>query len=114
MKELEAFNMLDTVIVHSVKQSQHKTANRQRGSKYLGVSFNQHGQFQISFKHKTSFMYFGSYYDMYRAAFLYDAIIVQLSGLKAKTNFDYNKAQVLSLLSLPDMVQLCRSTNSEI
>jgi hypothetical protein len=59
-------------------------------------------------------MYFGSYYDLYRAAFLYDAIIVQLSGLSAKTNFDYNKAQVLSLLSMPNMVQLCRSTNYDI
>lgn len=34
----------------------------------------------------------GNYQEIHRAATVYDITIIQLKGLDASTNFDYNKA----------------------
>jgi hypothetical protein len=80
------------VIERSKKQSQKKTSNCERGSKYIGVSLNSHGCWQIMFKYNKARYYLCSLKDIQEAALVYDIVMVQIKGMNAKTNFDYSQA----------------------
>lgn len=99
---------LSLIIKHSRKQEQNKEAKLQRGSKYMGVSLNSHGNWQINFKYDKQIVYLGSTNDLYRAITVYDMVQIQLKGLQARTNFDYNKSQVIGILWQPNLMALCK------
>lgn len=50
-----------------------------RGSKYIGVSKNNHGLYQIMFKHNNAMLYLGSY-ELTLSALLSDIMRIQLTG----------------------------------
>ena len=78
-----------------------------RGTLFIGVSKNNHGLFQIMFKHNNQMIYLGSY-ELTLAAMLSDITRIQLTGRHAKTNYDYNREQVLSILRMPNLAPLLR------
>lgn len=41
---------------------------------------------------------------MQRSVILYDIVIIQLKGLKARTNYDYNVGQIRAILELPNLL----------
>lgn len=44
--------------------------------------------------------YVGTVDDMHKAAVIYDVLSIQTKGRKAKTNFNYTKNELLSILQL--------------
>ena len=106
---IKIMNYKDLVLHHAQKQVQQKMTSKKRGSSYIGVSTNSHAKLQVIFKYDGQIQYMGNYSDTHRAAIVYDITIIQLKGLEATTNFDYNKAQVQSILLQPNLLSLCRS-----
>lgn len=83
-----------------------------RGSMFIGVSVNNKG-WQISFKYHNELVYLGFVPDLHMAATVYDLVQIQIKGIGARTNYDYNKAQVVSILFLPNLVEICKSCQSK-
>ena len=48
--------------------------------------------------------YLGSLQSEEKAARLYDKVVIQYQGLKAKTNFAYNRDQISKILKLKPLV----------
>ena len=80
------------IITHSEKREAKQPGTLARGSSYIGVSLNVNGLWQINFKHNSCTIYLASTDDLQRSVILYDIVIIQLKGLDARTNYDYNVA----------------------
>ena len=48
--------------------------------------------------------YLGSLQSEEKAARLYDKVVIQYQGLKAKTNFAYNRDQLMKILKMKPIV----------
>jgi hypothetical protein len=48
--------------------------------------------------------YLGSLSSEEKAARLYDKVVIQYQGLKAKTNFAYNRDQLIKILKMSPIV----------
>lgn len=108
-KHLKGKNYSDIVIKHAKKQHQQKKlTNENRATKYIGISLSSQGKWQVIFKYKGKMVYLGSYLDLGTAVLVYDMVTIQLKGIAAKTNYDYNKAQVMSMLLQPCLITVYR------
>ena len=77
--------------------------NNFRGSKYRGISKN--GNFwQILLMVNRKKKYLGTLQSEELAAKFYDKVAIQYQGAKAKTNFPYNKQQVMQILRLQPLL----------
>ena len=56
--------------------------------------------------------YVGGYDDISTAVFVYDLVSIQIKGLEAKTNYDYNKAQILAMLLIPNVLLSYQATKN--
>lgn len=93
-------------VIFTSKAKGIKTLNedgkRFRGSKYRGVSVNGKS-WQVFIVINKIKWYAGWVNTEHEAAALYDKLAIIFHGLKAKTNFSYTKAEVLSILdSVPN------------
>ena len=50
--------------------------------------------------------YLGTVDNILKAAILYDILAIQAKGLKAKTNFNFNKRELYSFLQIPSLVKM--------
>jgi hypothetical protein len=50
--------------------------------------------------------YLGTVDNILKAAILYDILAIQAKGLKAKTNFNFNKREIYSFLQIPSLVKI--------
>jgi hypothetical protein len=50
--------------------------------------------------------YLGTVDNILKAAILYDILAIQAKGLKAKTNFNYNKRELYCFLQIPSLVKI--------
>ena len=89
--------MGDIVLKKSNKFTHGNFHSHYRGSKYRGVTVNGN-QWQTIINIDCKKTYLCTTYQAAKAGYLYDIAIIQCKGLKAKTNFDYTKEQVLSFL----------------
>ena len=101
------------ILKRSQKQSQKKTGDCNRGSRYIGVSLNSHGYWQIMFKYHSERYYLCSLQDLEQAAVVYDIAMIQIKGMVAKTNFDYNKMQLLAILLESSLIHLCKQSRKQ-
>lgn len=78
-----------------------------RGSKYRGVSRN--GKlWQVLIMIKNKKRYVGSYTNELEAAKAYDFTSIQYHGIKALTNFDYKKSQVVQIMESDPLFLLAK------
>jgi len=80
-------------------------SKKPRGSKFRGVSRNGN-QWQVLIMVNKKKRYVGSYSKEEEAAKAYDKVALQNHGSKAKTNFDYTKQEVESILASPQLLKL--------
>lgn len=69
---------------------------------------NSHGHWQIIFKYQKKRVYLCSLEDISMAAEVFDLAMLQIKGLQAKTNMNYNQFQILSLLFQPNLIDFCK------
>ena len=74
-----------------------------RGSKYRGISKNGNS-WQILLMVNRKKKYLGTLQSEELAAKFYDKVAIQYQGAKAKTNFPYNKQQVMQILRLQPLL----------
>ena len=77
--------------------------NNFRGSKYRGISKNGNS-WQILLMVNRKKKYLGTLQSEELAAKFYDKVAIQYQGAKAKTNFPYNKHQVMQILRLQPLL----------
>jgi hypothetical protein len=77
--------------------------NNFRGSKYRGISKNGNS-WQILLMVNSKKKYLGTLQSEELAAKFYDKVAIQYQGAKAKTNFPYNKQQVMQILRLQPLL----------
>ena len=53
--------------------------------------------------------YFGTVDNIFKAAILYDIVSIQSKGLKAKTNYDYTRNELIALMSLESLIHIKRA-----
>lgn len=86
------------------KNAKHGDKNY-RGSRYWGVSKNKSKwQVMITLNHYKE--YNGGFSSEEEAARVYDRKSICTFGLKAKTNFNYSKREVVGILSTNDCITL--------
>ena len=89
----------------NILQEKFAEKRKPRSSKYRGVSKNgKHWQVLIMIKKKKR--YIGNFIEEEEAAREYDKIAIQFHGPKAKTNFQYSKEEINSILSAPKLQKL--------
>ena len=76
-----------------------------RGSRFRGVSKNG-SQWQVLIMVKKKKRYLGSFATEEEAARAYDKVALQHHGNKAKTNYDYTKAEVDNILKGPKLLKV--------
>ncbi|TNV83287.1 hypothetical protein FGO68_gene1185 [Halteria grandinella] len=69
-----------------------------RGSNYRGISKNGGSSWQVLVMVNKQKKYLGSMQNPEHAARLYDRVVIQQQGLKAKTNFAYTRDDLVMLL----------------
>lgn len=91
--------------VKSLRKNAKVGAKNYRGSRYWGVSKNKSKwQVMITLNHYKE--YNGGFDDEVTAARKYDKKSICTFGLKAKTNFDYSKAEVLEILREEESINM--------
>lgn len=100
VKKLEASNEEDVIFKKRVKKLRKNAKHDDesyRGSRYWGVSKNKSKwQVMITLNHYKE--YNGGFSDELEAARVYDRKSICTFGLKAKTNNDYTKAEIVEIL----------------
>ncbi|TNV81846.1 hypothetical protein FGO68_gene12305 [Halteria grandinella] len=88
------------LLIQAKSKKNHQNLNQDgfRGSTYRGVSKNKN-KWQMMIMGNFKKMYIGAIENEQEAAFLYDKIAILVHGLKAKTNFDYSKQQIIEFLN---------------
>lgn len=103
----QVFEMIDlnqsmdqVVIIHCNKviPSRQSSTTNYRGSNLRGISRNGRNNWQILFMNEGTKSYLGTVDNILKAAILYDILAIQAKGLKAKTNFNFNKRELYSFL----------------
>jgi hypothetical protein len=77
--------------------------NNFRGSKFRGISKNGNS-WQILLMVNRKKKYLGTLNSEELAAKFYDKVAIQYQGVKAKTNFMYNKQQIIEVLKLQPLL----------
>ena len=65
------------------------------------------------FKYKRERIYICTVTEAKMAAVVNDIAMVQIKGLAAKTNFDYTMNEFIAILSLPNMIQVCKKSREQ-
>lgn len=78
--------------------------SKYRGSNYRGVSRNGKA-WQVLIMLDSQKIYLCNTDDPVLAAQLYDLVVIQMKGLKAKVNFTYTKAQLLAILFQKNIIE---------
>lgn len=87
-----AYEPLNAIVINHKKKNMHKRhISVLRGSKFIGVSVNNHDMFQIMVKVDDKNQYLGSYEDITTAALINDIVRIQCHGENANSNYDYTK-----------------------
>lgn len=94
---------LEIVISPHKKLFKGGNVNNFRGSKYRGISKNGNS-WQILLMVNRKKKYLGTLQSEELAAKFYDKVAIQYQGAKAKTNFPYNKQQVMQILRLQPLL----------
>ncbi|CAI2374765.1 unnamed protein product [Moneuplotes crassus] len=106
MKKLQSCSQEKLIFqkrIKKVKKDPKISEEDYRGSKYWGVSKNKaRWQVMITLNHYKE--YKGGFETEDEAAKMYDKKSICTFGLKAKTNFNYNKRQVLEILNDDEIV----------
>jgi hypothetical protein len=71
---------------------------RPRGSQYRGVSKNK-SKWQVMIMGNFKKMYFGAIENEAEAALFYDKLAIVSHGIKARTNFNYTRRDIISILN---------------
>lgn len=84
------------VVIQGRRKHERRVVSDRR-SNYIGVSKNgPNWQSMISLNKKKA--YIGTYQEEKDAALSFDFYAILIHGLNAKTNFTYNKSQILSMI----------------
>eukprot|EP00347_Sterkiella_histriomuscorum_P016005 403354863 len=91
-------------LVHAKPKRNHSNVNQEgfRGSMFRGVSKNKN-KWQMMIMGNFKKMYVGAIDQEQDAAQLYDKVAIFTHGLKAKTNFSYNRGEILQFLTREDV-----------
>ena len=71
-----------------------------RGTAFRGVSRNGKESWQILTMIQGGKAYLATVDNIFYAAILYDMLSIQTKGIKAKSNFNYTKRELLALMSM--------------
>ena len=95
---------LQEIVIHPHKKVfKGDNVNNFRGSKYRGISKNGNS-WQILLMVNRKKKYLGTLNSEELAAKFYDKVAIQYQGVKAKTNFLYNKLQIIEILKLQPLL----------
>ena len=72
----------------------------QNQSSYRGVSRNNNSGWQVLVMINGQQNFMGTVDNINLAALIYDMTLIQNKGLEVKTNFIYNKLDIISLMSI--------------
>ena len=75
-----------------------------RGTNFRGVSRNGKNSWQILAIMQSGKTYLATVDNILYAAILYDILSIQMKCQRAKTNFIYNKAEVLAALQVDNLI----------
>ena len=100
---LKSYTDDDTILISATEKSTKKVggkvvSKRPRGSQYRGVSKNK-SKWQVMIMGNFKKMYFGAIEDEKEAALFYDKLAIVSHGIKARTNFDYTRKDIISILN---------------
>ena len=103
LQMLESYSDDDAVLITSTEKSTKKVGGkvvtkRPRGSQYRGVSKNK-SKWQVMIMGNFKKMYFGAIEDEKEAALFYDKLAIISHGIKARTNFDYTRRDIITILN---------------
>ena len=100
LQMLESYHDDEAILIKSTPKLS-KTASkpkRPRGSIYRGVSKNK-AKWQVMIMGNFKKMYFGAIEDEKDAALFYDKLAIVSHGIKARTNFDYTRRDIIRILN---------------
>ena len=103
LEMLKSYTDDDTILISATEKSTKKVggkvvSKRPRGSQYRGVSKNK-AKWQVMIMGNFKKMYFGAIEDEREAALFYDKLAIVSHGIKARTNFDYTRRDIISILN---------------
>lgn len=92
------------IVIHPHKKVfKGANVNNFRGSKFRGISKNGNS-WQILLMVNRKKKYLGTLNSEELAAKFYDKVAIQYQGVKAKTNYQYNKQQIIDVLKLQPLL----------
>ena len=93
-----------------LKQSVDASNNTGHNRQFRGLNFKDQGwHVYVTFNKQTQFV--TSFQDQFLAALTYDVMSIQCRGLDARTNFNYRLIDVISILTLPNILDFKLITN---
>ena len=102
LQMLDNYSDDNTIIIKATpkytKSCKGKRITRPRGSQYRGVSKNK-AKWQVMIMGNFKKMYFGAIKSEKEAALFYDKLAIVSHGIKAKTNFDYSRQDIINILN---------------
>lgn len=103
LQMLESYADDNAVLITSTQKSSKKAGGkgfikRPRGSQFRGVSKNK-SKWQVMIMGNFKKMYFGAIEDEEEAARFYDKLAIVSHGIKARTNFDYTRRDIIDILN---------------
>jgi len=103
LQMLESYTDDQTVLIISTPKSWKKAGTkgfvkRPRGSQYRGVSKNK-SKWQVMIMGNFKKMYFGAIENEADAALFYDKLAIISHGIKARTNFNYTREDIIEILN---------------
>lgn len=103
LQMLESYTDDDALLITATPKCSKKLGSkvvprRPRGSQYRGVSKNK-AKWQVMIMGNFKKMYFGAIEDEREAALFYDKLAIVSHGIKARTNFNYTRRDIISILN---------------
>lgn len=103
LQMLESYTDDQAVLITATEKSTKKVngkvvTKRPRGSLYRGVSKNK-SKWQVMIMGNFKKMYFGAIEDEKEAALFYDKLAIISHGIKARTNFNYTRSDIINILN---------------
>lgn len=115
LKMLESYSDNEAILISATPKTTKRSNSKRvfkkdRTSQYRGVSKNK-AKWQVMIMGNFKKMYFGAIENERDAALFYDKLAIVSHGVKAKTNFNYTRGDIISILNEEGLSQVWNDAN---